>query len=361
MLLLTDTQSSPLPLFYRSIICWLACIFIVFAGYAQSRETVLAPYQGAEPSRWSFETVFSKKNTKPWHHFYGVWSDFFSGHLQLNADSSFVFFHQYPTEETRIAGRWTRTADTFYFTPATHAALSAGAVFAPAKLCYFQNKLLRIDSTGLVIMLKGPATGAYTRRTQDRYWYFRDKRFDRGYRYDTGFVTRSNLQHMKFGFGVQIGLQPISGYTGAGWGGMVLSSRYVFQSKARSYLSVGTPVMLGFTVLNLPYDMDLRLGLGIELPVIFNYNRKFSWINPKLTGEYFFGGGFAYRFSQFTVSNHETTIERTDNGFGPMINAGFRWATGKYKIRNVELRLSYMKMMNANHSNVFGIGVIRNF
>ena len=352
---------TPLPVFNRSFICWLACIFFVFAGYAQHREVLITPDPGAKPSRLGFETAYSKKSTRPWHNFYGVWSDYFSNHVQINADSSFVFFHQHPTEENRITGRWTRIADTFYFAAATHAAINAPEIFTPSKLCFYRYKLIRIDSIGRLIVLKRPLTGVYTRRTQDRYWYIRDGKYNRDYLYDTGLVVKSNLQHMKFGFGVQIGLQPISGYTGAGWGGMVFSSRYVFQRKQHSYLSAGTPIMLGFTVLNLPQEIDLKLGLGIELPVIFNYNRKFSWLKPKLDGEYFFGGGFAYRYSRLTTSNHEVEIERTDNGFGPMFNAGFRWATGKYKLRNVELRLSYMKMLEADHSNVFGVGVIRNF
>ena len=49
------------------------------------------------------------------------------------------------------------------------------------------------------------------------------------------------------------------------------------------------------------------------------------------------------------------------NGFGPVVNAGFRYYLGKYRIKNLELRFSYMKMIVETRPDIFGIGFIVNF
>jgi hypothetical protein len=100
----------------------------------------------------------------------------------------------------------------------------------------------------------------------------------------------------------------------------------------------------------------------LDLPLIFNYNYEYGSL--KYGGSrfgYFVGGGGAYHLNTYSVSRDPSIDIRQVNGFGPVVNAGLRYSLGKYRIRNFELRFSYMKMIVESRPDIFGIAFIVNF
>jgi hypothetical protein len=109
-------------------------------------------------------------------------------------------------------------------------------------------------------------------------------------------------------------------------------------------------------------NTEPTLGLMLDLPLIFNYNYEFGSL--KQGGSrfgYFAGGGVAYHYNKYSVSSDPANVVQQVNGFGPVINAGIRYSLGKYRIRNFEIKFSYMKMIVESKTDIWGIGFVINF
>ncbi len=167
-------------------------------------------------------------------------------------------------------------------------------------------------------------------------------------------------------------LQPVHDYRVVGSVGFTYSVRYIFNEKKDSYLSVGIPLTLAYSRLDDSNSVDLKLGILTDVPLIFNYN-----FQPKLLvkgadrhkyfekGEsrfgYFAGGGFGYHSNHYTAANNDGPITQQINGFGPVVNAGVRFSVVRRRVHTWEMRFSYMKLFNANHTDIFGVGCLFNF
>ena len=157
-------------------------------------------------------------------------------------------------------------------------------------------------------------------------------------------------------------LQPVPGYRPTGSFGFVFSPRYIFDRKINSYLSLGLPLTTGFSRLDDTLSVDLKLGALFDIPLILNYN--YNWGTLQNRGSrlgYFFGGGVAYHYNHYTAAKDNATSTQRVNGFGPVVNAGLTLSGKKYRVRTLELKFSYMKMLIASKSDIFGIGMIVNF
>ena len=166
--------------------------------------------------------------------------------------------------------------------------------------------------------------------------------------------------------------QPVHDYRVVGSVGFTYSPRYIFNEKKDSYLSLGMPMTLAFSRLDDSNSVDLVLGIMTDIPLIFNYN-----FQPRLVAKgvgyfkyfekpvrkfgYFAGGGFGYHSNHYTAANNDGTITQQITGFGPVVNAGVRFSFMRRKIHNWEMRFSYMKLFNANHTDLFGVGCIFNW
>ena len=51
---------------------------------------------------------------------------------------------------------------------------------------------------------------------------------------------------------------------------------------------------------------------------------------------------------------------KSTNAYGPAANAGFRLGVGRAH-KNIEVRFSYMKGINEDKPNVYGVGALFNF
>jgi len=330
--------------------------------------------------------------------FYGTWADYFSSYLKINADSTFQYSWGYDWKGSWTTGKWTRKKDTFYFRSmpvydtlrfaGPNNALADSLVPArfpeprvitempdsdeillirqnahpmPDRLCFYRNKFFLMDREGNLMKAKIPSIYMGKKNPLFRTWYFREKRFNLNY-FDSVYYDKAIKRRFKIGTGIAVMLQPIPGYRVVGSFGFVFSPEYIFDRKDKSWLSLGMPLTTGFSPLNDSISIDLKLGIMVNLPLVLNYHVELGSL--KEGGSrfgYFAGGGIAYHYHYYTAVNAYESIVQQVNGFGPVVNAGIRLSLKKYRIHNIEFRVSYMKMMVASRPDVLGISYIINF
>jgi len=297
--------------------------------------------------------------------FYGTWSDYFSSYLKINPDSTFKFSWGFDGKGSWSSGKWEREKDTFSFR------IGPGDQnirlniqkdhMVPDRLVYYKHKLFLIDSAGQPVEGKIPSPYMGRKNRMFRTFYFREKRFNKDY-FDSTYYNNLTARRFKMGAGINVMLQPVQGYRVSGSFGFTISPRYIFDRKRNSYLSLGLPLTTGFSRLDDSLSVDLKLGTLFDIPLILNYN--YNWGTVEDGGSrlgYFFGGGVAYHYNHYTAAKDNATSTQQVNGFGPVVNAGLVLSGNKYRVRNMELKFSYMKMLVASKSDIFGIGIIVNF
>lgn len=151
--------------------------------------------------------------------------------------------------------------------------------------------------------------------------------------------------------------------------GLTYSPRFNFLETETMSVSVGIPLTVGITISTDTYDYysdNGSVGFVANVPLIVNLNmgRGSTKENTKKFG-YFFGAGFGYHHGDFIGDFYDDagfwyTDTYSTNTFGPAANAGVRIGVGR-KHRNIEIRLSYMKGLNDNKPNVYGLGCLFNF
>jgi hypothetical protein len=114
---------------------------------------------------------------------------------------------------------------------------------------------------------------------------------------------------------------------------------------------------------NTYYDNSVSVGWVVNLPLIVNLNmgRGSSKENTDRFG-YYVGAGFGYHHGDFLVEDYtySEVLSKSINSFGPAFNGGMRFGVGRMH-RNIEVRFSYMKGLNDNKPNVFGVACLFNF
>lgn len=140
-------------------------------------------------------------------------------------------------------------------------------------------------------------------------------------------------------------------------------------------VSVGIPLSIGVSTNTSYYNNSssgvydsnpLSIGFVANVPLIVNLNmgRGSTKENRDRYG-YFVGAGFGYHHGNFKTtktnsSGYYYTGVETINFFGPAANAGVRIGVGRAH-RNIEIRFSFMKDLNENKANIFGIAGGFNF
>jgi hypothetical protein len=293
--------------------------------------------------------------------FYGTWIDYFSSALTIHADSSFEYSWSFNLNGSWTSGKWEREKDTFFFRKISLNYNSQNSYPVPDRLCLYKNKLYRIDMDGHLMEEK--ISSPYAVKTSRRFktFYFREKSRNRNY-FDSSYYQKATERRFRMGFGINWMLEPLAGYRVVGSFGFSLSPRYIFGPTHYSYWSIGIPLTTGFSRLDDSASVDLVLGPMIDLPLILNFNHELGGlaIGGSRFG-YFAGGGIGYHYNHFTAANDKGTITEQINGFGPVINGGIRFSLKKYRIQQLECKLSYMKIMVASKPDIIGIGFVMNF
>lgn len=154
--------------------------------------------------------------------------------------------------------------------------------------------------------------------------------------------------------------------------GLSYFPRFNFIENESLSVSVGVPLTVGLSVSTSSYYSsysyydDVSVGFVANLPLIINLNmgRGSTKENRDKFG-YFVGAGFGYHHGDFISTaiddyGYDVTTTESINVFGPAANGGLRFGVGR-KHQNVEVRFSYMKGLNDNKPNIFGVGCSFNF
>lgn len=155
--------------------------------------------------------------------------------------------------------------------------------------------------------------------------------------------------------------------------GFTYFPRINFLETSTLSVSVGIPLSLGLSVSSSYYagsgiydSNPATIGFVANVPLIVNLNmgRGSTKENRNRYG-YFVGAGFGYHHGNAIVnktnsSGYNYTGVESNNSFGPAANAGVRIGVGRAH-KNIEIRFSFMKALNENKANIFGIAGAFNF
>lgn len=153
-----------------------------------------------------------------------------------------------------------------------------------------------------------------------------------------------------------------AGYSTFITGGITYSPRVNIYSDENSAVSIGLPISFGIGYSSHESDGTASASAVVNMPLVLNYNLGCGSTrqNESRIG-FFAGGGFGYHVAARATDdgyadNNTTTVE----SFGPVANAGIRFAVGR-GVHNIELKVSYMKGLDTSKSDIFGLAGIFNF
>lgn len=158
--------------------------------------------------------------------------------------------------------------------------------------------------------------------------------------------------------------------------GFTYSPRFNFLETESLSVSVGIPLSVGISATTSSYydyygnyysNGSSSVGLILNAPLILNLNmgRGSTKENRQKFG-YFVGAGFGYHHGDYLTDGiydpgtGNYTDSYSSNTYGPAANAGVRLGVGKQH-KNIEIRFSYMKAINENKPNIFGLAGLFNF
>lgn len=295
--------------------------------------------------------------------FYGTWADFFSSFLKIKRDSTFNYTWGFNGRSCWTAGKWERKKDTFYLmkNPDYDNVSGQSVCPLPDKLCYFKYKLYLLDSSDNPIKGKIPSRYMGRKSPPFKTFYFRSKRYNLDY-FDSTHYRKTMQRHFRFGYGVNVMIQPVPAFPTAVSLGFIVSARYIFERKEHAYLSLDLPLTLGFTGLRDSISIEPHAGPMLDVPLTLNYNHMFGIVKQGARWlEYYIGGGASYHYNEYSVSENPSVDLGKVNGIGAMVNIGIRFAQASFQRRNFELRFSYTKMMVNSKADIMGIGALLNF
>jgi hypothetical protein len=194
------------------------------------------------------------------------------------------------------------------------------------------------------------------------------------------FFTASTVFSQTFMHGV--GITVIGSTTGQGSNsdigfgeGFTYFPRINFVETDALSVSAGVPLVVGISATTSssydPYgygynNSSTSIGFVLNAPLIINLNmgRGSTKENTQKFG-YFVGAGFGFHHGDFISDIYDPNTgdyigTYSSNTFGPAANAGVRLGVGRQH-KNIEIRLSYMKGINENKPNIFGIAGSFNF
>ncbi len=342
----------------------------VLLGFLNKSCFSQSPAQKTFPSRFDFQAKDRRSGKTP---FFGTWADYFSSFIKINVNGSFTYTRGDQNNPTFISGTWKRNQDTFYF---SHANIGDNIksfdsiqliwpADLPAKLCYYRNRLYHINPDGKLMEPKVFSPFSIKKNVGFKTLYCRDKKYNRDY-FDSIYYYHAMTRRFAAGSGIILILTAVSEKTTAVSLGFTFSPRYIFNRTPTGYLSLGLPFTIGFSDATIPTQGVLdewgpRLGILLDVPLILNYNHEWgSVLKGGSRFGYFTGVGAAYHLNDYSVASGTITTIDHINGFGPVINAGIRYSFTKYRVTNLELKFSYLKMIVSSSPNIYGISLILN-
>lgn len=162
------------------------------------------------------------------------------------------------------------------------------------------------------------------------------------------------------GIGGNIVTQTTSGYKTQTLPSVIYAPRFAFLEAEGSSISIGLPISFGFNgAYHIRNEDAITLGWMFQAPLMLDFNDGAGSGNSNESRiGFFFGAGFGYQTNIILKKDYAgNDIAYPMSGFGPVGEAGIRFAVGKHQ-HNIEFRISYMKTHDTSQSGVFGIGCV---
>ncbi|MGG9970876.1 hypothetical protein ACQ33O_03685 [Ferruginibacter sp. SUN002] len=174
-------------------------------------------------------------------------------------------------------------------------------------------------------------------------------------------VAISAAAHAQFSFSYGLGVFLAGGKAEKADGqslllnyGVTGNPRYNITENESSSISISAPITLGMTgSVNSRSGASSDASFLLNAPLMVDYNSGCGSTSDKTEGIGFFGGvGYGFHTGASVESGSAKAT-------GPIANAGLRfplslWGDGQV----VSVRLSYMKGLNDNKTNVFGLNLL---
>jgi hypothetical protein len=169
------------------------------------------------------------------------------------------------------------------------------------------------------------------------------------------------------GAGVAIFVANVNNSDPAVVAGLTYSPRFNFVEMENMSVSVGVPLTVGVSgYYNSMDDENSSLSFMVNVPLMINLNvgAGSTKENERRFG-FFVGAGFGYHLGSFTTNTtdgygDEFSSYSAKSSYGPAANAGVRIAVGSHH-KNIEIRLSYLKGIDVNSVNAYGVATLFNF
>jgi hypothetical protein len=168
------------------------------------------------------------------------------------------------------------------------------------------------------------------------------------------------------GAGLTIFVATVNNSDPAVIGGFTYSPRFNFMENENMSLSIGVPLSAGISEYYNSIDpTDNSLSYMVNVPLMINLNvgAGSTHGNQRRFG-FFVGAGFGYEYGSYSTNYSDGYSEYSSyiakGSYGPAANAGMRFAVGRGG-KNVEVRLSYLRGIDATGANVFGVASLFNF
>lgn len=156
------------------------------------------------------------------------------------------------------------------------------------------------------------------------------------------------------------------------FGTLMYNPRFTISENETNSLTIGIPLTIGLTgsySYSSYYGSESTLRYMINAPLMLDINWG-AGSSPEAEDRFgfFFGGGFGFNRGSYVVDEITTidgypyteSVEKNLSTYGPAANAGVRFGVGR-RTHNIEILLSYMKGLNENKPNTFGIQGVFNF
>ena len=184
-------------------------------------------------------------------------------------------------------------------------------------------------------------------------------------------IGQAHSQTFMHGVGTGVLVNSMKNADPSAFGTLMYNPRFSISESENSSVTIGLPLTLGVSGsynYDSYYGTENSLQYMINVPLMLNYNiGAGSTKDAESRFGYFLGGGFGMNHGSYVLdgvyddeTGYTESIEKSLTTFGPAVNAGVRFGVGNGS-HNIEILLSYMKGLNENKPNTFGIQGAFNF
>jgi hypothetical protein len=178
-------------------------------------------------------------------------------------------------------------------------------------------------------------------------------------------LRAAQAQHFTHGLGAAVLFMHSESAMEQTFIGFTYSPRFSFAEGKNTSLSLGIPLVLGFSRVSLPGMLDpVSPSLMVSAPLVLNFNlgAGSSKACHKKYG-FFVGGGYGYYRTNYAMEEEYLRTDRlqTANMMGATANVGLRIGMGWQRKKSLEIKAFYLQGSTEHKPNTFGTACLLNF